>query len=244
MEENDKKLVVVTGGSRGIGKETVLSLVDEGYRVAFLYSGSEENAGKTLSMAREKSPSSKCYKCDVSDSAKVKATVEEIYKEYSTSVYALVNNAGITRDGLLMRMSDEDWRRVIDVNLTGTFNMTREISRILLRNKGGRIINISSVSGIIGNAGQANYASSKAGIIGLTKTAAREFATKGITVNAIAPGFIETEMTENLDKGEVEKLIPLKRMGKASDIAKAVLFLLSADYITGSVLKVDGGIAL
>ena len=244
MEENDKKLVVVTGGSRGIGKETVLSLVDEGYRVAFLYSGSEESAVKTLSMAREKSPSSKCYKCDVSDSANVKATVEEIYKEYSTSVYALVNNAGITRDGLLMRMSDEDWRRVIDVNLTGTFNMTREISRILLRNKGGRIINISSVSGIIGNAGQANYASSKAGIIGLTKTAAREFATKGITVNAIAPGFIETEMTENLDKGEVEKLIPLKRMGKASDIAKAVLFLLSADYITGGVLKVDGGIAL
>lgn len=244
MEENGKKLVVVTGGSRGIGKETVLSLVDEGYRVAFLYSGSEESAGKTLSMAREKSPSSKCYKCDVSDSAIVKATVEEIYKEYSTSVYALVNNAGITRDGLLMRMSDEDWRRVIDVNLTGTFNMTREISRILLKNKGGRIINISSVSGIIGNAGQANYASSKAGIIGLTKTAAREFATKGITVNAIAPGFIETEMTENLDKGEVEKLIPLKRMGKASDIAKAVLFLLSADYITGSVLKIDGGIAL
>ncbi|MCI9441150.1 MAG: 3-oxoacyl-[acyl-carrier-protein] reductase [Ruminococcus sp.] len=239
---------VVTGASRGIGRAIALRLAVEGAAVAINYHGSKERAEAVKAQIEEKGGTAFLFPCDVADFSAcelfLKAATEQMGR-----LDILVNNAGITRDGLLMRMSEADYDAVLDTNLKGTFNCIRFASRQMLKQKSGRIINISSVSGVLGNAGQANYSASKAGVIGLTKSAARELASRGITVNAIAPGFINTEMTEGLSekvKISAEEQIPLGKFGEPEDIAEAAVFLASerARYITGQVLHVDGGMAM
>ena len=183
------------------------------------------------------------YRCDVSDYVQVKDIVAQIKKEFGT-VNILVNNAGITRDGLLAMMKEDDFERVLDTNLKGAFNMIKHCSGIFIKNREGCIVNISSVSGIMGNAGQCNYAASKAGLIGLTKSVAKELAPRGVRCNAVAPGFIKTDMTENQIENPLLGMIPLGRMGNPQDVAEAVAYLVNADYVTGEVLRVDGGIAM
>ena len=239
------KNAIVTGASRGIGRATAIRLASLGANIAVIYSGNEKAAAETVETCLSLGVSAKAYRCDVSSAQETKDTVQEIRKDFG-SVEILVNNAGITRDGLVAFMKEEDFDRVLGVNLKGAFNMIRSTAALMLRAKCGRIVNISSVSGIMGNAGQANYSASKAGVIGLTKSVARELAAKGITCNAVAPGFIETDMTRDIpaDDNPLLSSIPLGRMGKAEDVADAVAFLISSDYITGEVLKVDGGIAM
>ena len=239
------KNAIVTGASRGIGRATALRLASLGANIAVIYSGNEAAASETVEMCKAKGVEAKAYRCDVASGEEAKATVQEIRKDLG-SVEILVNNAGITKDGLIAFMKEEDFDRVIAVNLKGAFNMIRNTAALMLRSKCGRIINISSVSGMMGNAGQANYSASKAGVIGLTKSVARELASKGITCNAVAPGFIETDMTRDIpqDDNPLLSSIPLGHMGKAEDVADAVAFLASSDYITGEVLRVDGGIAM
>lgn len=239
------KTAIVTGASRGIGREIAKALAEEGAFVIVNYSGSREKAEETVKEIRENGGKAEAYQCDVSDFQASEEMVKHILEKHAR-VDILINNAGITRDGLIMRMSGEDFERVIDVNLKGSFHMIRHLSRQFLKQKSGKIINISSISGILGNAGQANYAASKAGIIGLTKAAARELAGRGINVNAIAPGFIETEMTDvlpNAVKEAAVKQIPMGRFGKPEDVAELAVFLASdkAKYITGQVVCVDGG---
>ena len=236
---------IVTGASRGIGRATALRLASLGANIAVIYSGNEAAAAETVEKCIELGVKAKAYRCDVSSAEETKNAVQEIRKDFG-SVEILVNNAGITKDGLIAFMKEEDFDRVIDVNLKGAFNMIRNTAALMLRSKCGRIVNISSVSGIMGNAGQANYSASKAGVIGLTKSVARELASKGITCNAVAPGFIETDMTRDIPAEDNPLLssIPLGHMGKAEDVADAVAFLVSSDYITGEILKVDGGIAM
>ncbi|MEE1077487.1 MAG: 3-oxoacyl-[acyl-carrier-protein] reductase [Agathobacter sp.] len=242
------KVALVTGASRGIGREIALELAKNNAFVIVNYNGSKDAAEETLAAIKENGGDGVIYQCNVSDFEASKEMIESLIKEYK-HIDVLVNNAGITRDGLLMRMSEEDFDQVIETNLKGCFNTIRHMSRYFLKQKAGKIINISSVSGILGNAGQANYSASKAGVIGLTKAVAREMASRGICVNAIAPGFVETEMTDVLPESAKENLlgqIPLGRTGKTKDIANAVLFLASdmSDYITGQVLSVDGGMAI
>lgn len=242
------KVALVTGASRGIGREIALELAKNNAFVIVNYNGSKDAAEETLAAIKENGGDGVIYQCNVSDFEASKEMIESLIKEYK-HIDVLVNNAGITRDGLLMRMSEEDFDQVIETNLKGCFNTIRHMSRYFLKQKDGKIINISSVSGILGNAGQANYSASKAGVIGLTKAVAREMASRGICVNAIAPGFVETEMTDVLPESAKESLlgqIPLGRTGKTKDIANAVLFLASdmSDYITGQVLSVDGGMAI
>ena len=239
------KNAIVTGASRGIGRAVAVRLAELGANIAVIYSGNEAAAAETVEKCVSYGISAKAYRCDVSSGDETKTTVQEIRKDFG-SVEILVNNAGITKDGLIAFMKEEDFDRVIAVNLKGAFNMIRNTAALMLRSKCGRIINISSVSGMMGNAGQANYSASKAGIIGLTKSVARELAAKGITCNAVAPGFIETDMTRDLPYEDNPLLasIPLGHMGKAEDVAEAVAFLASSDYITGEVLRVDGGIAM
>ena len=239
------KIAVVTGGSRGIGRAVCEKFASLGADVAILYAGNTEKAEETVSLCEEKGVRAKSYKCDVSDFNAVKETVAEIKKDFGT-VNILVNNAGITRDGLVAMMKEDDFDKVIASNLKGTFNMIRHTSSFFIRNKGGAIINISSVAGIMGNAGQANYSASKAGIIGLTKTVARELAPKGVTCNAIAPGFIATDMTKDFQEKEemIKAMIPLGHMGSAEDIANTAAFLALSPYITGEVIRVDGGTAM
>lgn len=244
----EKKIAVVTGASRGIGRAVALELAEKGCLVIINYNGSEERAREVQTAILQKGGEASIYQCDVSDFAASEIFFQEIVKKYGR-IDVLVNNAGITKDGLLMRMSEEDFSRVVDVNLKGAFHCIRHASRQMLRQKSGRIISIASVVGISGNAGQANYAASKAGIIGLTKSAARELASRGITVNAVAPGFIRTDMTDVLSdkiKEETVKRIPMGNFGAPKDVAKAVSFLASDDagYITGQVLCVDGGMAM
>ncbi len=236
---------IVTGASRGIGRATALRLASLGANIAVIYSGNEAAAAETVEKCIGLGVKAKAYRCDVSSAEETKNAVQEIRKDFG-SVEILVNNAGITKDGLIAFMKEEDFDRVIDVNLKGAFNMIRNTAALMLRSKCGRIVNISSVSGIMGNAGQANYSASKAGVIGLTKSVARELASKGITCNAVAPGFIETDMTRDIPAEDNPLLssIPLGHMGKAEDVADAVAFLVSSDYITGEILKVDGGIAM
>ncbi|KAI4442963.1 3-oxoacyl-[acyl-carrier-protein] reductase [Schaedlerella arabinosiphila] len=239
---------VVTGASRGIGRAIALRLASEGALVAVNYQGSKERAEAVKAEIEEQGGTALLYQCNVADFAACEEFLKAV-TEQTGRLDILVNNAGITRDGLLMRMSEEDYDAVLNTNLKGTFNCIRFASRQMLRQKSGRIINISSVSGVLGNAGQANYSASKAGIIGLTKSAARELASRGITVNAIAPGFVNTEMTEGLSEkvkeGAVAQ-IPLGKFGEPEDIAEAALFLASkgAGYMTGQVLHVDGGMAM
>ena len=244
----DGKIAVVTGASRGIGRAIALELASRGAFVVVNYNGSKDRAEEVKKEIEAAGGKAEVYQCNVSDFEKCQAFIQDVIKTYGR-LDILVNNAGITRDGLLMKMSEADFDSVIETNLKGTFNAIRFASRQMLKQRSGRIINMSSVVGIAGNAGQANYASSKAGVIGLTKAVARELASRGITVNAIAPGFIETEMTEVLSDAVKEASvaqIPLGRFGKPEDIAKTAAFLASDDagYITGQVIQVDGGMAI
>ena len=242
------KTALITGASRGIGKAIAKKLAVDGAEVIINYSHSGEAAEQTAEEIRVAGGTAETIQCDVSDYKACEEMIKTL-AEKKGHLDILVNNAGITRDGLLMRMSEEDFDQVISTNLKGAFNTTRHISRQLLKQKSGRIINISSVSGILGNAGQANYSASKAGIIGLTKSTARELSSRGITVNAVAPGFVNTEMTAVLSDRVKEALveqIPLGRIAEPEEIAAAVAFLASEDaaYITGQVLSVDGGMAM
>ena len=239
------KIALITGAGRGIGRAIAIALAKEGAEVVINYNGSEERAKEVKQTIEENGGKASIYKCNVSDFVACEAMIKDIVKEYG-HLDILVNNAGITKDGLIMKMKEEDFDSVLNVNLKGTFNTIRHSARQMLKQRSGRIINISSVSGILGNVGQANYAASKAGVIGLTKTMARELGSRGITVNAIAPGFVDTEMTEVLSEEIREnacKQIILGRFGKPEDIANTAVFLASdkADYITGQVISVDGG---
>lgn len=238
------KTAIVTGGSRGIGAAVADKLASMGADIAVIYAGNAQAADNVCEGIRDKyGVNAKSYQCDVSDYDMVKDVVAQIKNDFGTA-HILINNAGITRDGLVAMMKEEDFDRVIDTNLKGAFNMIRHCSGLFLRNKEGCIINISSVSGLMGNAGQCNYSASKAGLIGLTKSAAKELASKGIRCNAIAPGFIETDMTGNQTDNPLIDMIPLKRMGRPEDVAEAAAYLVNAGYVTGEVLRVDGGIAM
>lgn len=248
MENKEKKIALVTGAGRGIGRAIAKRLAGDGIFVLINYCSSGKEAEEVLKEIRLGGGDGACVQADVSDFARTEEMIKEIIREYG-HIDILVNNAGITRDGLIMRMTEEDFDRVLEINLKGCFHTIRHLSRWFLKQKYGRIINIASVVGIAGNAGQANYSASKAGIIGLTKSAARELAGRGITVNAVAPGFIETEMTEVLSDQVKERAaaqIPMGKFGKAEDVAEAVAFLASdrAAYITGQVLQVDGGMVM
>lgn len=238
------KTAVITGASRGIGAAIAGKLASYGADIAVIYAGNEAAADAVCAKCRaDYGVKAVTYRCDVSDYVQAKDIVAQIKKEFGT-VNILVNNAGITRDGLLAMMKEDDFERVLDTNLKGAFNMIKHCSGIFIKNREGCIVNISSVSGIMGNAGQCNYAASKAGLIGLTKSVAKELAPRGIRCNAVAPGFIKTDMTENQIENPLLGMIPLGRMGNPQDVAEAVAYLVNADYVTGEVLRVDGGIAM
>jgi 3-oxoacyl-[acyl-carrier protein] reductase len=238
------KTAVVTGGSRGIGEAIVYKFASMGVRVAVIYAANADGAEKVCEKCRQAyGVKAEAYRCNVADFTAVKETVAKIRADFGTA-QILVNNAGITRDGLLAMMKEEDFDAVLDTNLKGAFNMIRHMTGLFIRAREGCIINISSVTGLMGNAGQGNYAASKAGLIGLTKAAAKELAPRGIRCNAVAPGFIATEMTEDQTDNPLLKMIPLGRMGEAEDVAEAAAYLAAAKYVTGEVLRVDGGIAM
>ena len=244
------RTAVITGGSRGIGRAIAIEYARNGASIAVVYAGNTEAAREVCDIAKSHGSGVKAlaYQCDVADFAATKTVCGSIVTDFG-GVDIIVNNAGITRDGLFLRMSEEDFDRVLGVNLKGAFNVTRHLSRALLKSPCGRVINISSVSGLTGNVGQANYSAAKAGLLGFTKTLARELAGRNVTCNAIAPGYIQTDMTASLPTAALEALcgmIPLKRAGRAEDVANAAVFLASdmAAYITGEVLRVDGGMAI
>lgn len=238
------KTAVVTGGSRGIGKAICLKFAENGADIAFLYAGNTAKAEETLKELEEIGVKVKAYLCNVADADAVAETVKEIVQDFG-SIHILVNNAGITKDKLVPMMKAEEFDAVVDTNLKGAFYMTKGVYPLFMKQKRGKIINISSVSGLMGNAGQSNYSASKAGLIGLTKSVAKELAGRGVCCNAIAPGFIGTEMTENLGDNKLKDAIPMKRFGEAEEVAKLALFLASedSDYITGEVIRIDGGLA-
>jgi 3-oxoacyl-[acyl-carrier protein] reductase len=240
------KTALITGASRGIGKSIALKMAENGANIAVIYSGNEVAAKETCGLIKNLGVNANIYRCDVSDFEATKELVKSVISDFG-GIDILVNNAGIVRDGLILSMKEENFDAVINTNLKGAFNMIKHTYSHFMKKRSGRIINISSVSGLMGNAGQANYSSAKAGLIGLTKTAAKELAARNITCNAIAPGFIETDMTDKLSdnvKEAVVNAIPMKKMGAPDDIANMAVFLASgmARYITGEVIKVDGGL--
>lgn len=244
MLENKK--VMITGGSRGIGRAMAIVMAQAGADVAVIYNGNKEAADKVCEEIRAMGRQAAAFKCDVGNFEEAGKTVQAVNKELG-GLDVLVNNAGITKDGLIFTLKEDDFDRVIETNLKGAFNTIKHAAKIMMKNRKGTIINITSVSGMMGNPGQANYAAAKAGMIGLTKTVAKELAARGITCNAIAPGFVATEMTDKLSdevKDSIDSIVPLKRMAQPEDIANAAVFLASdkASYITGEVLKVDGGL--
>lgn len=244
----ENKCAIVTGASRGIGKAIAKKLASLGANIVLNYRSNEEEALKVQKELLDMGVEVFLYKCDTSDSKAVEQMIKEAKEKFGT-IDIMVNNAGINRDSLILRMKDEDFDSVIDVNLKGVFNCLRGITPIMLRQKFGKIVNLSSVIGIIGNAGQVNYAASKAGVIGMTKSLAKEIGSRGITVNAVAPGFISTDMTGSLTekiKENVKNSVPLKRLGSPEDVANVVAFLVSeeASYITGQVINVDGGMVM
>ncbi|RIM05303.1 3-oxoacyl-[acyl-carrier-protein] reductase [Staphylococcus chromogenes] len=239
------KVALVTGASRGIGRSIALQLAEEGYNVAVNYAGNKEKAEEVVNQIKEKDVEAFAIQANVSNPDEVKAMIKEVVNQFG-SVDVLVNNAGITRDNLLMRMKEQEWDDVIDTNLKGVFNCIQKVTPQMLRQKGGRIINLTSIVGAVGNPGQINYVASKAGVIGMTKTAARELASRQITVNAVAPGFIVSDMTNALNedlKNGMKAQIPLGHFGEDTDIAHTVAFLASdkAKYITGQTIHVNGG---
>ncbi len=237
---------LVTGASRGIGKAIAISLANEGAEVIINYSSSLENANKVVSEINSMGGKAYPLQADISNENSVNELIKTILNK-NNKIDVLVNNAGITKDGLLMRMKTDDWQKVLDLNLSGVFYCTRAVSRQMLKQKKGRIINITSVVGLMGNAGQANYAAAKAGVVGLTQSSAKEFASRGITVNAVAPGFISTDMTKDLNSEGILSAIPLGRFGEPEDVAGAVRFLAAdkcAAYITGQTIQVDGGMVM
>lgn len=235
---------VITGGSRGIGEATAYKLASMGSNVAVIYAGNASAAENVCEACRQRyGVQAKSYQCNVADFSEAKEAVARIKADFGM-IQILVNNAGITRDGLLAMMKEEDFDSVINTNLKGAFNMIRHMTGMFIRAREGCIINISSVAGMMGNAGQCNYSASKAGLIGLTKSAAKELAPKGIRCNAVAPGFIATDMTGNQADNPLLKMIPLGRMGAAEEVANAVAYLVTAKYVTGEILRVDGGIAM
>lgn len=237
------KTAVITGGSRGLGEAIAYRLASLGADIAVVCQSGPESGEKVCAGCREQyGVRAKAYQCDVSDYGAVKKLAALVKGDFK-AVHILVNNAGITRDGLVLMMKEEDFDRVVSVNLKGAFNMIRHMSGMLLRSR-GCIVNISSVAGLMGNAGQCNYAAAKAGLIGLTKSVAREFASRGIRCNAVAPGFIATDMTKGQEENPLLSSIPLGRMGEASDVADAVAYLATAPYVTGEVLRVDGGMGM
>ena len=242
------KVAIVTGGTRGIGRAIALKLADNGANIVINYRNSDKEAEELKAILEEKGVKVLTVKCDISNFQDSKNLMDKC-KEVCGKIDILVNNAGITKDTLIMRMKEEDFDSVIDVNLKGTFNCAKHASAIMLKQRFGKILNMTSVVGIAGNAGQVNYAASKAGVIGLTKSLAKELGSRGITVNAVAPGFINTDMTASLSekvKEEASKNIPLKRLGDPEDVANLVGFLASdaANYITGQVINVDGGMVM
>lgn len=248
MSKLTGKTAIVTGASRGIGAEIARKFAADGAKVVVNYSGSQEKAEAVVADIQANGGEAIAVKANVSDAESVKAMVDETMKTFG-SVDILVNNAGITRDNLMMRMKDDEWDDVINTNLKGVFICTKAVTRQMMKQRAGRIVNIASIVGVMGNAGQANYVASKAGVIGLTKTTARELASRGITANAVAPGFITTDMTDQLTE-DVQKAmlgqIPLGRFGAPEEVAKAALFLASDDasYMTGQTLHLDGGMVM
>ena len=244
----ENKIAVITGGARGIGRAISMELARQGCHIALIYSGSQEAARQVCDEATKLGARAAAYQCNVADYQQVKAACQAILDDFG-GVDILVNNAGITKDNLILRMSPSDFDEVMDVNLKGAFNMIQVLSKSIMRSRAGRIINISSVAGIMGNPGQSNYSAAKAGMIGLTKTIAKELASRKVTCNAIAPGFIQTDMTENLPqsvKDFANTAVPLKRMGTPEEVANLAVFLASdqAAFITGEVIKVDGGMCM
>ena len=239
-----EKLALVTGASRGIGKACAIELAKAGYDVIINYAGNVEAANKTVEEIKALGVEAAAYKFDVSNPEEVNVSIAEIIEKYGR-IDILVNNAGITRDGLFMRMSEENWNAVINTNLSSAFYVSQPVVKVMMKQRSGAIVNMASVVGVSGNAGQANYSAAKAGLIGLTKTLAKELGSRGIRVNAVAPGFINTDMTKDLDTSKFTDFIPLKRLGEPEDIAKAVKFLaVDAQYVTGQVLEVDGGLII
>lgn len=248
MGRFDGKSAIVTGASRGIGREIALLLAKEGARVAVNYSGSKDKADEVVKVITESGGEAFAIQADVSDADGVKIMVDKTLEMFG-SIDILVNNAGITRDNLLMRMKEDEWDDVININLKGVFLCTKGVTRQMMRQRAGRIVNVASIVGVSGNPGQANYVAAKAGVIGFTKTAAKELASRNINVNAVAPGFITTDMTDALSeevKSQMLSVIPLGKLGRPEDVARTVLFLLSEDavYITGQTIHVDGGMVM
>ncbi len=240
----DKKVALVTGASRGIGKACAVELAKAGYSIAVNYAGNQEAAEKTVAEIKALGVDAKAYRFDVSSKEACEAAVAEIMTDFG-QIDALVNNAGITRDGLFVRMTDEAWEAVINTNLNSAFNVTNPVAKIMMKARKGAIVNMASIAGVYGNAGQTNYASAKAGLIGFTKALAKEMGSRGIRVNAVAPGFIQTDMTKDLKLDGIEEHIPLRRLGLPEDIAKTVKFLVEdATYITAQVIGVDGGLVV
>lgn len=242
MAEN--KVALVTGGSRGIGKACAIELAKAGYEVAISYAGNEEAAHKTIEELKTLNVKAKSYKFDVANKEACTKAVEEVMAEFGR-IDVLVNNAGITRDGLFMRMNADNWEAVINTNLNSAFYMSNPVVRIMMKQRSGCIINMSSIVGVYGNAGQANYSAAKAGLIGFTKSLAKEIGSRNVRVNAIAPGFIQTDMTKGLEETKIAEHIALNRLGNPEDIAKTVKFLAEdGTYITGQVIGVDGGLSI